>query len=186
MSGECVVYRTPVEDDARFMLELLAESGVKGSVRVVPDESGQEEALLLVPAAAEEEAVRLISEHLEGRGLRPEEGTAASTGDAVCPNCAAPVPAAAGDACAECGYVVQPSAGEPVTTVRRAFPDALSCCADCCAPSTKAAGACADCGGPLEPAEPDAPVCPAEAHVLVKGEAPGWVCPGCRVVWLPA
>ncbi len=186
MSADTVVYRTPVEDDARFMAELLAEGGIAGEVRVIPDETGEEEALLLVPAASEEEAVRVISEHLEGRGLRPEEGTASSTGDAVCPNCAAPVPAAAGDPCSECGYAVQPSAGEPTRTVAAAFPDAHSCCADCCAPSTLVSGACPDCRGPLEPVEPAAPVCPAEAHMLVKGEAPGWVCPGCRTVWLPA
>lgn len=185
MSGEAVVYRTPVEDDARFMVELLAQSGIAGDVRVVPDESGQEEALLLVPAEAEEQAVRGISEHLEGRGLRPEESGAAILGDAVCPNCASPVPAAAGDACRECGYEVQPSAGEPTASLQSAFPDARTCCADCCVPSTKQGGSCPDCAGALEPVDPAAPACPAGTHMLVKGEAPGWVCPGCRTVWLP-
>lgn len=173
------VYRTAGEDDARFIADLLAASGL--NAELVLD---GEEAVLYVPSAAEEEAVRLIAQHLEDRGLRPEEGAAATAAHASCPNCAGPAPDSPGAACADCGYAVNPSVGEPAARVKDLFADARTVCADCCAPSTKDSGTCADCGGPLEAAERDAPVCPAEAHVLVKGEGPGWVCPGCRAAWL--
>lgn len=185
MSAGVEVYRTPSEEDARFMSELLAESGIPSQLAVV-SKDGAEEAVLSVAAAAEEEAVRVISEHLEGRGLRPEEGGAELTGDARCPNCAHPVPAAAGDPCEECGYEVRPAPERPLSSFGRAFPDAASCCPECCAPSTLASGVCPDCGAALEKAEPAAPVCPNGLHMLVKGEAPGWVCPGCRAAWLEA
>lgn len=183
MSESVEVYRTPSEEDARFMSALLAESGIPSELSV-REHDGAQEASLSVAAAAEEEAVRVISEHLEGRGMRPDEGGAELTGGALCPNCARPVPAAAGDPCEECGYAVRPAPESPLTSFGRAFPDATSCCPECCSPSTLASGSCPDCAVPLESAEPDAPVCPEGLHMLVKGEAPGWVCPGCRAAWL--
>lgn len=184
MSGWVEVYRTPSEEDARFMAALLGESGIPSELDVRPGEDGQDEAALRVDPAAEAEAVRVISEQLEGRGLRPEEGAAESTGGALCPNCAVPVPAASGDPCAECGYAVHAAPARPLARFGRAFPDAASCCPECGSPSTLASGECPDCGVGLEPAEKDAPVCPEGRHMLVKGEAPGWVCPGCRAAWL--
>ena len=35
-----VVYRTPLEDDARAMGDMLAESGIGSEVRVLPGEDG--------------------------------------------------------------------------------------------------------------------------------------------------
>ncbi len=182
MSDRLPVYRTPGEDDARFVAELLAESGIASELVLEGGETENAEAVLFVAADAEAAAVKIISEHLEGRGLRPEDGAAPATG-VLCPNCARP--AAAGEACPECGYAVKPGVGEPRSRVADEFPDALSVCADCCAPSTKAAGPCPDCGGDLAPADLEEPVCPAGAHVLVKGDGDGWVCPGCRSAWLP-
>lgn len=182
MSESVEVYRTPSEEDARFMSELLAESGIPSELSV-RENDGAQEASLSVAAAAEEEAVRVISEHLEGRGLRPEEGGAGLAAGALCPNCAQPAPAE-GAPCEECGYELRPAPERALTSFGRAFPDAASCCPECCTPSTLASGACPDCGAALERAEPAAPVCPGGLHMLVKGEAPGWVCPGCRAAWL--
>lgn len=185
MNGWVEVYRTPSEDDARAMAELLGENGIAGEVAPGGvDDDGLETSVLRVEPAAEQEAVRLISEQLEGRGHRPEEGAAESTGGARCPNCAQPVPRSEGEDCAECGYAVFAAPSAPLVRFGVAFPDAASCCPECCAPSTLASGPCPDCGVALEPAEKDAPVCPEGLHMLVKGEAPGWVCPGCRAAWL--
>lgn len=180
------VYRTPSEDDARSMAGLLGESGIASELAAAEGEEGEPASVLRVDPAAEAEAVRVIAEQLEGRGLRPEQGGAESTGGAVCPNCAHPVPRSEGEACAECGYAVHGAPLAPLARFGRAFPDAPSCCPECCSPSTLLSGSCPDCGVPLEPAEKDAPVCPEGRHMLVKGEAPGWVCPGCRAVWLEA
>lgn len=183
MSEPIEIYRAPSQDDAEYMRQFLAESGIEAALSLVAGPEG-EEAVLTVQPEAEEEAVRVLSEELERRGLKPDEGEALLTGGAVCPNCTEPVPAAAGEPCRECGYAVFPAPEQAYKTVGRLFPDAKTCCADCCSPSTLASGACGDCGGPLEPVEKGAPACPAGIHMLVKGEAPGFVCPGCRAAYL--
>jgi hypothetical protein len=185
VSARVEVYRTPVGEDARVMSVLLEEEGIPCEMGLVSGAEGPE-AVLTVAAENEEQAVRFLSERLEERGMRPEEGAAELTGGAACPNCGEPVPMAAGDACAECGYAVHPPAEAPSQTLGRLFPDAKTCCPDCCAPSTREAGACPDCGTALEALDRQAPACPARLHMLVKGEGPGWVCPGCRAAWLDA
>jgi hypothetical protein len=181
-------YRAPSVEDARFMAVLLGERGVACALETgEEDEAGLVPTLLRVPPDQEKEAVAAITEHLEERGLSPDEAAGAGPeGGPGCPNCGEPAPRAQGEACAECGYSVRPAPSRPLSSFGRAFPDAPSCCPECCAPSTLASGACPDCGVALEPAEPGAPVCPEGLHMLVKGEAPGWVCPGCRAAWLEA
>jgi hypothetical protein len=180
------VYSAPSVEDARFMAVLLGERGIACALETGPeDEAGLEPTLLRVPPAKEKEAVAAITEHLEARGLSPDEaGDDGPDGRPGCPNCGEPAPRVEGGACAECGYAVRGAPSRPLSSFGRAFPDAPSCCPECCAPSTLASGACPDCGAALEPAEPGAPVCPEGRHMLVKGEAPGWVCPGCRAAWL--
>lgn len=184
MSERVPVYRTAGEDDARHIAGLLAESGIPSELAFDGEGEGAE-AVLLVPAAAEAEAVRVIAAHLESRGLLPEGTVPENPLGALCPNCAFPAPGTPGAACGECGYAVRPPA-EGLSRAREHFPDARGACADCCALSTKASGPCPDCGGALEPADLDGPLCPAGAHLLVKGDGPGWVCPGCREAWLDA
>lgn len=181
------VYRAPAVEDARYMAVLLGERGIACALETgEEDEAGLEPTLLRVAPASEKDAVAVITEQLEARGLSPDEGDPAAEGRPGCPNCGEPAPRAEGDACAECGYRVRPAPTRPLASFGRSFPDAASCCPECCAPSTLASGSCPDCAVPLERAEPDAPVCPEGLHMLVKGEAPGWVCPGCRAAWLEA
>lgn len=175
------VYRTPMEDDARSMRQLLAESGIPSELTLSPAGPGVDDAVLRVEAQAEEAALRVISGILESRGLRAEGGEARREDAVFCPNCGGL--SAPREACEECGYAVLAPAAS-AGALSKLFPDARSVCPDCCVVSTRAAGACPDCGAALEALDPHAPACPEGLHMLVKGEAPGWVCPGCRAAWL--
>lgn len=175
------VYRTGQRGDAEFIQGLLEENGIACELRG-SNEGGDEEILdlaLVVAPADEERAVTLIAAQLEGQGFRPHEGTTGGIEDTPCPNCAR-AGLTLGDDCPECEYCVLPPPDEPFVRARAALPDAKAFCSDCCAPSVLPSGACPDCGGELEPLHSGDLLCPKQAHVLVKGEGEGLVCPGCR------